>query len=118
MRTIHVLLILSLLYTPLANADEEKTRVRVTGTPQLRFEPFSNGILVKSMEVEIQNVGSVKATGVRVELSIPNGKTLTAKCDSLAPKEKSTCTEKFSNLLMPHFKGTLNAKADCDNCYS
>lgn len=103
---------------PLTAPAEDKTRVRVTGTPQLRFEPYTNGIIVKSLSIEIQNVGTTKATGVRVEVSIPNGNTLSAKCSNLAPKEKSTCKETFSNLQMPHFKGTITATAFCDNCYS
>ncbi|MCB0330327.1 MAG: hypothetical protein KDD70_11695 [Bdellovibrionales bacterium] len=99
-----------------AQTESEKlTRLRTIGEVKGTFESRPRGRYLTEVEVRLKNVGSVEATGIRVEAILPDGNRVQLHGPSSLGKYKEGTYE--ASAYEPYLmKGRIKVESSCSNC--
>lgn len=118
MNTLKTLLIFCLVLHPLpvfAQSGAKMTRLRAS-TPEGTFRTVGGATRLTNISVRVKNVGEERAEGVQVQITLPNGASVTAS----GPNEIEANSEAGYTYYHGEYvtsSKALKAQVSCQNCH-
>lgn len=108
-------IVVAMVISPDSAFSEEKTRLR-SSAPKATFRTWRGATKITKIQLDVKNVGEVEATGITVQVKLPDGsmESLSGP-SSLAPKASYTYDSHPYDYVTSSKK--LKAVVECSNCY-